>query len=261
MNSVEKIDKLASIVYGNEEVLIKVKVKENGHTITSFARQIPYHCTNIYEIYKNMKKIVFVFAAIFCIHSQIFAQDTTKAKWVPCALKNAFGLDLGAGAINRDVVNTAVMPTLEIGMRYSHHFTPYIGIDFIKFNSKFSFEKEIDNIGFSESAINNYFSANTQWMLGARGNTPSFYKCMSGYWAVRIGFGIIYESFDYKDAAINVNNALRVGFGLCMEYEMGFNITRELFIGYACNLQINNYGVLLYSSGLSHAFRIWVNIK
>ena len=205
-----------------------------------------------------MKRIVIVFTAVFCFGSLIFAQDTTTAKWVPCAPKKAFGLDLGAGGT--EITGGNYMPTFEIGMRYLHYFTPYIGMDFIKFNSKFSLKKEIDG-DFFELAKNNYFSANMQWMLGVRGNTAAFYKCMSGYWAVRVGFGIIYESFEYQHASINVKNALEMGLGICMEYETGFNITPELFIGYVCNGQINNYGNLYHGHGISHAFRIGVNLK
>ena len=207
-----------------------------------------------------MKKIAIVFTAVFCIGNLIFAQDTTKAKWLPCAPKKAFGLDLGVGVVKNGGIDAVVMPTFEVGMRYSYHFTPFIGIDFIKFNSKFRFKKEIDG-DFFDPAKRKYFSANTQWMLGLRGNTATFYKCMSGYWAARVGFGIIYESFEYKDATINVKDALGVGFGVCMEFEMGFNITRELFIGYACNGQINDYGTLYYGTWMSHAFRIGLNIK
>ena len=212
-----------------------------------------------------MKKIVIVFVAVFCVHSAIFSQDTTKTKRVPCTPKNAFGLDLGAGAIKIGVLDAFVMPALEIGMRYSHNFNHYIGIDFIKFNSKFRFKKEIDSNSYTGSDINKYFSVNTQWMLGVRGNTPTFYKCMSGYWAVRAGFGFVYESYEHEEyyflSYLRMVEKTALGVGVCMEFEFGFNITRELFIGYAQNLQLDNYGILLCGSGVSHSFRIGINIK
>jgi len=209
-----------------------------------------------------LRAIVLVFVCLGYGHL-CFGQDTSEVKWKPCAPRNAFGLDLGVGQINvGDMLFPIYMPICEIGMRYVHHFTPYIGMDFIKFNLKFNFKKEIhDNRLFSDPDKSNYFSANTQWLLGVRGNTATFYKCMSGYWAVRVGFGVIYESFEYApvSAISNVENAL--GVGLCIEYETGFNITRELFVGYVYSLQLGNYGTLYYGSGISHAFRIGINIK
>jgi len=212
------------------------------------------------------RTIILVFVCLVCCHL-CWGQDTTIAKWKPCTPKNAFGLDLAVGQINMSKFPPISMPTFEIGMRYLHHFTPYFGMDFIKFNTKFRFKKEIHNdrliFGTNKS---DYFSANTQWMLGLRGNTATFYKCMSGYWAVRVGFGVVYESFvseEYNDTYWSIPRSVenRLGVGLCMEYETGFNITRELFIGYVCNLQLGNYGTLYYGSVLSHALRIGINIK
>ena len=57
MNSAEKTDKSTNTAYANEEIhigeLIKAKIKEKGHTVTWFAKQIPCHRTNIYKIYKK----------------------------------------------------------------------------------------------------------------------------------------------------------------------------------------------------------------
>ena len=211
----------------------------------------------------GLRAIVLVFVCFGYGHLCL-GQDTSEVKWKPCAPRNAFGLDLGVGQTLMDMFPTfsIYMPTFEIGMRYAHHFTPYIGMDFIKFNLKFNFKKEIHYNGYlSEPDKSNYFSANTQWLLGVRGNTATFYKCMSGYWAVRVGFGVIYESFEYApvSAVSNVENAL--GVGLYIEYETGFNITRELFVGYVYSLQLGNYGTLYLGSGISHAFRIGINIK
>jgi hypothetical protein len=212
------------------------------------------------------KTIVLIFVCLVCCHL-CRGQDTTAVKWRPCVSKNTFGLDLGVGQARMDRFSLVSMPTFEIGMRYLHYFTPYIGMDFIKFNSKFSLKKEIHNDLFIfEPDISDYFSANTQYMLGLRGNTANFYKCMSGYWAVRVGFGVVYESFvteEYKDNFWTIPKSVenRLGVGLCMEYETGFNITRELFIGYVCNAQLGNYGTLYFGSALSHAFRMGINIK
>ena len=212
-----------------------------------------------------MKNIIIIIAVVFCIHNQTFAQDTTKAKWVPCTPKNAFGLDLGVGINEAEIYEKNHIPTFEIGARYLHHFNPYIGVDFIKFNSKFSLKKAIDSSHYDGRNKSNYYSVNVQWMLGVRGNTPAFYKCMSGYGAARVGFGVVYESYEYEEyifsEARNVEK-VALGVGLCLEYEMGFNITRELFIGYACNAQlIRGHSPILYTARLSHSFRIGVNIK
>jgi len=215
-----------------------------------------------------LRAIVLVFVCLGYGHLCL-GQDTTEVKWKPCAPRNAFGLDLGVGQALMDMFPTfsISMPTFEIGMRYAHHFTPYIGMDFIKFNLKFNFKKERYNDGYLfEPDKSDYFSANTQWMLGVRGNTATFYKCMSGYWAVRAGFGIVYESFvseEYKDNYWTIPKKVenRLGVGWCMEFETGFNITRELFVGYVLSNQLGNYGTLYYGARLFQVFRIGVTIK
>jgi len=212
------------------------------------------------------KTIILVFVCLVCCHL-CWGQDTTTAKWKPCTPKNAFGLDLGIGLMDKSYLNENLV-TYDIGMRYLHHFTPYIGMDFIKFNSKFSLKNQIPDYAWNNIMID-YFSCNVQWMLGVRGNTPAFFKCMSGYAASRVGFGFVFESkkypyfYDYNDEFSKyypVGEVTSLSVGYCLETEIGLNITKELFIGYSLNGQFERK----YASPdviISHTFRIGVNIK
>ena len=136
-----------------------------------------------------------------------------------CTQKNAFGIDLGYGAMN-DAFNIAT------GIRYLHYFTPYFGMDFLKFNYAYNMDEE------------HYM----QFMSGVRGNTPAFFKCMSVYGVARFGYGMI----DFEPS------------GFCYELEIGLNLTRNIFIGYSFNHQMNP--VYLYSPDVfCHTFRIGFN--
>ena len=139
----------------------------------------------------------------------------------PCAPKNAFGLDIGTGVLF-DVDDPSFGGA--IGFRYLHHFSPYFGVDFIKINT------QIDFI---------YEDVYVQLMTGVRGNTKVFNgKCLSGYGALRVGLG----SWEFED------------WNFCSEFEIGFNLTRTLFIGYSCNFHINDGDLLHF-----HAVRLGFN--
>lgn len=214
-----------------------------------------------------MKKILF--SGILLAVSSIYAsgqgnkehttivnvkEKTTIEEFTPppptprsCAPKNAFGLDVGIGGI-RDKEGLGYeqgIPTFALGFRYLHHFFPYFGVDFFKFNNQVSYKD-----GFDDFPDQSYFGYNFQLMTGVRGNSPAFFKCMSGYVAFRLGYGVNYENIStdgygygyYYDSDTYTTSIL--GNGFCYELELGLNLTRNIFIGYAFNRQNGTRTVL-----------------
>ena len=151
-----------------------------------------------------------------------------KQKSTSCVPKNAFGLDLGVVAMSNLVTHLLPgnVPTYAFGMRYVHHFLPYFGVDFFKLNCNFGFKRTYS-----------YAYFNPQLMMGVRGNTPAFFKCMSGYAAFRAGYGLVGEAVsiydNYGDMAI-ISGGSR---GACFELEVGINLFRNMFIAYSYNWQ------------------------
>ena len=171
-----------------------------------------------------------------------------------CVKKNVFGLDLGIGAGNcpsrnyqtireydgrisyekYDVASGAAAFT--VAPRFTSHFTPYIGADFIKINGTFGL------IGKGE----NYY--NIQFLTGIRGCSPAFYKCLSVYATFRMGYGIgsakfSHEYIDYSIPNFTPNDVAftyrkRPVNGFCLETELGFNITQTFFVGCSYNFQM-----------------------
>jgi len=79
-------------------------------------------------------------------------------------------------------------------------------------------------------------------MVGVRGNSSSFAKCMSAYAAIRLGYGITYEFTDNNNSYFDDNNYYSYdgdysGHGICGELEIGLNINRFFFIAYSYNYQ------------------------
>ena len=134
-----------------------------------------------------------------------------------CIPKNAFGIDIGIGSVEGYRTN---MMMFSAGIRYLHHFGSYFGMDFLKINYQF--------VDFDEH--------NMQFMSGIRLNSPTFYRCMSGYGSIRFGWGGL---FDFDS-------------GFCYEVEIGFNLTRSIFLGYSFNQQPGDYR--------HHSLRIGFNL-
>ena len=129
-----------------------------------------------------------------------------------CAKKLAFGLDIGIGGSFLKMYDaksfTLVAPSL--GIRVMHHFNPYFGVDFLKIN-------------WITDVRQNLWQMRLQLMPGIRGNSPVFYKCMSAYAAFRLGYAMEFE-----------NNFSHFK-GLALETEVGLNLTRTVFMGFAYN--------------------------
>jgi hypothetical protein len=231
-----------------------------------------------------MKKLTILFFALFLALPSLFSQDAvklttddkiiTEKKAKNCVLKNAFGLDLGIGFVNA-TKQFNVLPAYDIGIRYLHNFSPYFGADFIKISFKYSkkdgglgvfpnvYKLEInDNERHIPEYVNykDYSSGHIQFLTGVRGNTPTFYKCMSGYGAFRLGTEFGGGWLDYTDAGKqyfsngDTDCVTWWGLNLCLELEVGLNLTRNIFVGYAYSYKSNSKLPLN-----THTFRVGFN--
>ena len=148
----------------------------------------------------------------------IFNKQTSKPQSVRNCTKNtAFGLDIGLGG-SFETYNNEKLPASwfapALGIRVMHHFNPYFGVDFLKINW-------ITDVLTSESE--DFWQMRLQFMSGIRGNSPVFFKCMSAYTAFRLGYGM------------NLNPLLNLFEGLCLETELGLNLTPSVFAGFSYN--------------------------
>jgi len=88
---------------------------------------------------------------------------------------------------------TATLPSkvvFALSPRFTCHFIPYLGIDFIKINGIFGLlntnHKSVMDVSYDYGGGYYY---DFQLLAGLRGNTPVFFKCMSVYAALRAGYG------------------------------------------------------------------------
>ena len=140
-----------------------------------------------------------------------------------CVKRTAFGLDIGLGGTVETMGNYK-FPTSyfvsALGIRAMHHFNPYFGIDFFKINW-------ITDVLTSEP--DNDWLMRLQIMPGIRINSPAFFKCMSVYSAFRLGYGM---TFVPKQYGVHLASHFE---GLCLETELGLNLTPTVFAGFAYN--------------------------
>jgi len=172
--------------------------------------------------------------------SQTAAKKTTKN----CAKKIASGIDLGlGGSFATKIGYVGRTPTFfapSMGIRGTYHLNPYFGIDFIKLNW-------ITDVYTTKVYSYTPWQMRIQIMSGIRGNTPSFYKCISGYAVVRLGYAM------HLAGGTNF-------YGLGLETEMGINFSPTVFAGFAYNYH-TYFGD--YDSGLemhTFSFRLGFNI-
>jgi len=153
---------------------------------------------------------------------EFFKKFSKQQKITNCAKKTAFGLDIGNGGsfyTPSNILGTSFAPAL--GIRVMHHFNPYFGIDFFKIN----WITDLFTSGWMDP-----WTMRLQIMPGIRGNSPTFFKCMSGYAAFRLGYGM--------DFRVPVSSYIKSNFqGLCLETELGVNLTPAVFAGFAYNYQ------------------------
>jgi len=140
-----------------------------------------------------------------------------------CAKKTAFGLDIGLGGTIETIYNKKFPPSYfasALGIRIMHHFNPYFGVDFLKINW-------ITDV--LTSVPDDDWLMRLQIMPGVRGNSPVFFKCMSVYSAFRLGYGM---TFVAKQYGVQLASHFE---GLCLETELGLNLTPTVFAGFAYN--------------------------
>jgi len=120
--------------------------------------------------------------------------------------KNVFAPALGIGARKVNEWGTY----LDIGVRWTHNFTPFIGWDVV-------------NINFQGYLSGNFFSDGLfQAMSGVRGYTKNFTKDMKGYASLKVGFG----NQSYLNAS-----------GFASEFEIGLLFTKNICVGFVYNYQ------------------------
>jgi hypothetical protein len=199
-----------------------------------------------------MKKTYYLFLLIgiillfpFCAMAQPQSGEEPSLKLKKCYTKNGLGLDLGIGTTS---MGTNVYgygsylfqyPTFAVGFRFVHHFNPYLGMDFLKINFHSPFR-----------AVRLSDFMNFQFMTGVRGNTPAFFRCMSGYGVARLGYGLRF-----------VNG---YSHGVAFETELGLNITRYSFIAFSYNLLslfVEDYPSPSHTSVLLHTCQLRIGFN
>jgi hypothetical protein len=160
-----------------------------------------------------MKKIVMLF---IIIGFGFIANAQDRQSVTNCVKKTALGMDIGLGGSFYTILNEK-SPTLfasALGIRATHHFNSYLGVDFLKIN-------------WITDVLKNDWTMRLQIMPGIRGNSPTFFKCMSAYAAFRLGYGM-----DFRLATLSGASHFE---GLCLESELGLNFTPTVFAGFAYN--------------------------
>ena len=130
--------------------------------------------------------------------------------------KNSFGLDFGIGSV-KDYDGTII----DLGFRYLHNFSPYVGWDVFKLKTNVNLE--------ADDLIDGLLP---QLMTGVRGNIPLAGN-ISLMGNVKMGYGYMIDA--------------EAG-GMCHEFEIGINLTRTIFIAYAYNFQGGSMEVDQYNS-------------
>lgn len=147
--------------------------------------------------------------------------------------KNRFAFDFGIGGAKGG-------GAFDLGVRYQRNFAPFFGWDVLSAKVCFPLEDTFDD------------NPDLQIMTGFRGTTPYFYKNMSGFVSIGAGYGFSTDSGIYDNEG-----------GACLEVGVGVNLCKNVYIGYAFNLQktkctvrINKYEETIHAKGKLHYFRI-----
>jgi len=192
-------------IYGADAILSlksEVRTNENGEMII-FLTGVPVKWTNFRSVADFNRE-----------------KGSSKTK-TGTQKKDALGVDFGIGSLmykEKFFYGNAVIPlkfsapVFAVGIRYMHHYNPYIGVDVLKFNFICPFRVE------RERGLMNF-----QFMTGIRGNTPSFFKTMSGYGVARMGYGLHFIEQEFLH-------------GIAFETEVGLNLSSIFFIAFSYNL-------------------------
>lgn len=195
----------------------------------------PTRSLNISEVfmitYENGQK------EVFNTISETKVPDPKPQSATNCAKEYAFGMDIGLGGffLGYNGLRSDTFFATAFGVRVTHHFNPYFGVDILKIN----WITDIFTAG-------NAYTVRIQIMPGIRGNSPTFYKCMSAYAAFRLGY------------AMDIFEPHFLGLGI--ETELGLNFSRTIFAGFAYNY--HGYFGNGYDGIVGHtlAFRIGFNL-
>jgi hypothetical protein len=186
-------------------------------------------------MYVIMRKSIF-FRMMFFVITAIMSLPICAENWNFASSyegmyykKNRFAIDLGIGGAKGG-------GGFDLGVRYQHNFAPFIGWDAISVKAAFPTKDTFDE------------NPDLQIMTGVRGNTPYFFKEMSGYLSFAAGYG-----FSTDSSAMNNDG------GICFEIGTGINLCKNVYIGYAFNFQKINISIDnkdVSSNGKLHYFRI-----
>ena len=190
-------------------------------------------------------------------------KTTNKTPKPTCITKGGcFGLDVGVGfglgllvQDNRSYLDGHLMTkasnphtgiTFAIGPRYTYSFSPHFGAGF-KLNVTFGLTSaSVHEVYGNRYEYGNGHYYTVQFLPGIRGNSPTFYKCMSVYGVIRLGYGIGNSKYQYDDMYyenhwnwVEDKTGYRTQLlsGFCMETELGVNITKKIFAGFVYNIQ------------------------
>ena len=190
-------------------------------------------CLNKKQTLNNiiMRKRFYFFTLtfiIFLFNFQTFAQqaETNKEKSItkqtPSFQEYMMGWDFGIGSLNMAspfIYSSSAglfgikqaLPVFAVGVRFLYNLNPYFGLELPKVNfvCPFRAKAEMDLM-------------NLQFMAGVRGNTPKFFKNMSGYAAARFGYGLYFIE--------------EIRHAMVCEVEVGLNLTSNFFIAFSYNL-------------------------
>lgn len=120
----------------------------------------------------------------------------------------------------------------DLGLRYQYNFAPFLGWDALSVKVGFPTKDPFDE------------NPQLQFMTGLRGTSPCFYKDMSGFFALSAGYGLSTDTGAYSNDG-----------GVCFELGTGINLCKNIYAGYAFNLQKINIGNVS-SKGKVHYFRV-----
>jgi len=169
----------------------------------------------------NMNRLISRIMIILILSVSMLSTGKTQTDAGETFKRYGWGLDFGIGSmteVNADretrKVNRSIM---DLGYRYFLNFSPYFGWDIIKLKATMPVDFDDPLLHIMTGFRGKTPSFGT--MIGA--GTPSFAENMSAYGVYRIGYwtptsGSVLWMYSY-------------------ELELGINLTRKIFVGYAYN--------------------------
>ena len=166
-----------------------------------------------------------------------------------CVPQKAFGMQFGIGnaAISKNLDPDLKTTSVQWSLNSYINLHEYFGLDIRIINSNINFKNKLWYDDFTRQQLDYFGLVFQPVLVGLRGNSPTFYKCMYGYLALRLGYGILAETYSYKMPVWNwtwdredieeYETQSWVGHGVSFEFEFGINLGRKVYIGYVFNRQ------------------------